>query len=100
MELQRAKASQSADSAAGDGLDLGATQAGETFDDVAVERDVSKPDDTYQEQSAPRIIFLLISVFTSMFLVALDRTIISTVCLHSIKLATRCLLLSPCEILC
>ncbi|KAK9358832.1 major facilitator superfamily domain-containing protein [Lipomyces starkeyi] len=69
---------QSANSAAGDSSDLGTTQAGETSHDVAVKRDLSKPDYTYQEQSATRIIFLLISVFMSMFLVALDRTIIST----------------------
>jgi len=71
--------SQSANLAAGDSSDLGTTKAGETSHDVDVKRDPSKPDDTYQEQTAPRIIFLLISVLMTMFLVALDRTIISTV---------------------
>jgi hypothetical protein len=70
---------QSANSAAGDSSDLSTTQAGETSHDVAVKHDMSKPDDTYQELSSPRTILLLISVFMTMFLVALDRTIISTV---------------------
>jgi hypothetical protein len=79
MELQRPKTLPNANSAAGDVSDLDTTHAGEIFHDAAVERDLSKPDDTYQQQSALRIIFLLVSVFMSMFLVALDRTIISTV---------------------
>lgn len=45
---------------------------------------VSKPgedktDNTYSELSSPKTVLLLTSVFLSMFLVALDRTIISTV---------------------
>ena len=71
--------SQTVHSTAGDSSDLGTTQAGEGSYDVAVKHDTSKPDDTYQEQSATRVTFLLISVLMSMFLVALDRTIISTV---------------------
>jgi len=48
--------------------------------DVAVRPDLSAPvDDTFQEQSALRISLLLISNLLSMFLVALDRTIITTV---------------------
>lgn len=61
----------------------GTTQAGETshdVHDVAVKPDLSTPvDDTFQEQSALRISLLLISNLLSMFLVALDRTIITTV---------------------
>ena len=71
--------SQSANSAAGDSSDLDATRAGEVSHDVAVKRDLSKPGDTYQEQSVTRNILVLVSVFISIFLVALDRTIISTV---------------------
>lgn len=70
---------QSAKSAAGDSSDLATTQAGETSHDVAAKRDPSKPDDPQQKQSTTRTVLLLISVFLSMFLVALDRTIISTV---------------------
>ncbi|KAF2247564.1 putative MFS aflatoxin efflux pump [Trematosphaeria pertusa] len=46
--------------------------------DVATPSDSSKLGDTYQEQSAPRVVLLLTSVLLSMFLVGLDRTIIST----------------------
>lgn len=79
MVFRRPKSPPSAISAAGDPSDLGTTQAGETPHDVAVKQDPDKSDDTYQEQSAARVSLLLISVFMSMFLVALDRTIISTV---------------------
>ena len=79
MMFRRSMTPQSANSAARDSSDLGTIQAGETSQDVALKRDLSKSGDTYQEQSATRIVFLLISVFMSMFLVALDRTIISTV---------------------
>ena len=52
------------------------------FNDVEVTRDAEKPDDTYQEQSATKVSLLLASVMTSMFVVGLDRTIISTVWAH------------------
>ncbi len=42
-------------------------------------RDTNKPDDAPQKLSAMRKFFLLFAVFMSMFLVGLDRTIISTV---------------------
>jgi hypothetical protein len=70
--------SQNANSTAGDSSDLGTKQAGEASYDVAAKGDTSKPD-AYEEQSAMRIALLLISVLLSIFLVALDRTIISTV---------------------
>jgi hypothetical protein len=66
-------------SAAGDSSDLGTKQADESFHNDVTKDDLSKPNNTYQEQSPMRVIVLLISVFVSMFLVALDRTIISTV---------------------
>ncbi|MCJ1314764.1 hypothetical protein MMC15_000076 [Xylographa vitiligo] len=78
MATRRPTTSQSANAAAGDSASLDKSQAVETSHDVAAERDSSKPDDIYQEQSRPRVILLLTSVFMSMFLVALDRTIIST----------------------
>ena len=79
MATRRPTSSQTANAAAGDSASLDKSQAVETSHDVAAERDSSKPDDIYQEQSRPRVILLLTSVFMSMFLVALDRTIISTV---------------------
>ncbi|MCJ1380208.1 hypothetical protein MMC17_003311 [Xylographa soralifera] len=78
MATRRPMTPQSANSAAEDPVDLGKTQAGENSHDVVVKRDLSKSDDIYAEQSSTRVVLLLISVFMSMFLVALDRTIIST----------------------
>lgn len=71
--------SQTANSTVEDSSDLDTTKTGEASYDVAARRDATKPNDTYQEQSATRVALLLISVLMSMFLVALDRTIISTV---------------------
>lgn len=65
--------------AIGDPADLGKTKAGETSHDIAVRQDPNKRDDPDRKASALRTILLLISVFLSMFLVAIDRTIISTV---------------------
>ncbi|KAE8385299.1 major facilitator superfamily domain-containing protein [Aspergillus alliaceus] len=45
---------------------------------VGNDNDESPPPDTYQAQSATKIWLLLISLMITMFLVALDRTIIST----------------------
>ncbi|KAE9364969.1 MFS general substrate transporter [Stipitochalara longipes BDJ] len=60
----------------------GTTQADETSHNVpnaVVKPDVgAEADDTFQEQSTLRISLLLISNLLSMFLVALDRTIITT----------------------
>jgi hypothetical protein len=71
--------SKGAKSVAGDASDLVTTQAGQALHDVAGKNVASKLDKTYQEQSAPRVFLLLISVLLSMFIVGLDRTIISTV---------------------
>ncbi|KAL8832481.1 MAG: hypothetical protein Q9191_000251 [Dirinaria sp. TL-2023a] len=54
------------------------TKNSDAYEDVEVKYDPSKPDDPQQKQSTARTVLLLISVFLSMFLVALDRTIIST----------------------
>ncbi|KZF24112.1 putative MFS aflatoxin efflux pump [Xylona heveae TC161] len=69
---------QSAKLAAKEPLNLATTHVGEMPEDVAVENDLRNPDGTYQEQPATRTALLLISVLISMFLVALDRTIVST----------------------
>lgn len=46
-----------------------------------------KPNDASQKSMDLRTVLLLVSVFLSMFLVAVDRTIISTVCSHPINRA-------------
>ncbi len=60
-----------------------ATQGGRASHDAHDEAIKSDPStvvgDTFQEQPAPKVILLLISSLMSMFLVALDRTIITTV---------------------
>lgn len=56
-----------------------ATTKDESNSDIEAAVVKDTPDDTYAQQSAPRVILLLTAVMTSMFLVALDRTIISTV---------------------
>jgi hypothetical protein len=71
-------ASQSATSGAGDS-DPSTTYADKEAYDNMRKRDAAKSDGVYQEQSATEVTLLLVSVFLSMFLVALDRTIISTV---------------------
>ena len=63
---------------------MGKMQANESPDDVTAIRGSSTADDIYQGQSSKRVVLLLVSVFMSMFLVALDRTVISTVCVHSV----------------
>ena len=81
--------SQTPNSTVGDSSDLDTTQTGEASYNAAVKRDTSKPNETYREQSAARVTLLLISVLMSMFLVALDRTIISTVWVHSNEQISR-----------
>ncbi|KAF7180228.1 hypothetical protein CNMCM7691_009395 [Aspergillus felis] len=54
------------------------TERSETCDDGETKRAASDLDDTYQEQSATKVVLLLVSIMMTMFLVALDRTIIST----------------------
>ena len=79
MLFRRPKFLQSPVPASGDMSDPGTVEAGETTHDVVVKPDSSKSDNTYQGQSTTRVALLLTSVLMSMFLVALDRTIISTV---------------------
>ncbi|GFG21253.1 putative HC-toxin efflux carrier TOXA [Aspergillus udagawae] len=59
-------------------LEMKTTERSETCDDGETKRTTSDMDDTYQEQSATKVVLLLVSILISMFLVALDRTIIST----------------------
>jgi hypothetical protein len=71
-------ASQSATLGAGD-LDPSTTCADKEAYANMRKRDAAKSDGAYPDQSATKVTLLLISAFLSMFLVALDRTIISTV---------------------
>jgi hypothetical protein len=48
-------------------------------DGHAAEKETKDEDDAAQTQSKPKVVLLLISVLMSIFLVALDRTIIATV---------------------
>lgn len=77
-----------ANSSARDPTSLNTTQDGDITQHVAIKRDLSDSETTYQDQSATKVILLLVSVFMSMFLVALDRTIISTVRRQAIQLWT------------
>lgn len=79
MVSERPSTSRSANSAARESSDLGRTQAGGTSHDSAAKNAPNSPDDIYQGQSITRVALVLISAFMSMFLVALDKTIISTV---------------------
>ncbi|GIK00865.1 hypothetical protein Aspvir_004894 [Aspergillus viridinutans] len=54
------------------------TERSETCDDGETKHATSDLDDTYQEQSTTKVVLLLVSIMITMFLVALDRTIIST----------------------
>ncbi|EAL86150.1 hypothetical protein LV164_003885 [Aspergillus fumigatus] len=58
--------------------DINNTQRSETGDDEEIKRAKSDQDDAYQEQSTTKVVLLLVSIMMTMFLVALDRTIIST----------------------
>lgn len=75
MEHGRPEAPQSTKS------NVDTTHAGKSSQDAAATPDARQIDDTYQPQSATKVFLLLVSVFLSIFLVALDRLIISTVCL-------------------
>ncbi len=59
--------------------DISPTQDGEVSSDVEAKADPNKPVNTQDKLPKARVAILLISVFLCMFLVGLDRTIISTV---------------------
>lgn len=58
---------------------LGDSQPSETPHNDTIQNEKSKSNDSDQKLSNPRTVALLVSVFLSMLLVAVDRTIISTV---------------------
>ena len=90
MVTERPTTPQSTKSAAAaDSSDLASTQAGETSNVVEANADPSKAVDDQQKLSKARVAVLLISVFLCMFLVALDRTIISTVWVHFTEQSLR-----------
>ncbi|EXJ80874.1 hypothetical protein A1O3_07161 [Capronia epimyces CBS 606.96] len=65
-------------SAAGDSADLEKGKADGTSQHGPITPDQSKPNSTDQKPSTLQMVLLLVAVFLSMFLVAVDRTIIST----------------------
>jgi hypothetical protein len=70
---------QSNKSASADPPDLTKTQAGKTFQDITAKEDPGKPKIHHPKPSTARTVLLMVSVLLSTFLVALDKTIISTV---------------------
>ncbi len=66
-------------SATADSVDSEVTKVGDTPHDNAVKPNQGKPGDPDQKPSTLELVLLLVSVFLSMFVVAVDRTIISTV---------------------
>ena len=86
----------------GNSVDSESTQVGETTHDDAVKPDQSKSGGPNEKSSNLELVLLLLSVFLSMFVVAVDRTIISTVRIHSIEQSWHYddFYLSPCETLC
>lgn len=63
----------------GESVDSELTKVGQTTDDNAVKPDQSKAGDANKKPSKIELVLLLSAVFLSMFLVFVDRTIISTV---------------------
>lgn len=64
------------------GIDVGAEQSLDTDKAplaTTIQHEPRQTDDDYATQSSARVALTLASVFMSMFLVALDRTIVSTV---------------------
>ncbi|XXH05441.1 hypothetical protein Hte_011868 [Hypoxylon texense] len=78
MASQRPTTPQSTKSTAGNPPDSPVTQPVNTPKDVVAEGSSNKPEDSDSKLSSTKTIMVLVSVFLSMFLVALDRTIIST----------------------
>jgi hypothetical protein len=61
-----------------------ASEKRDTSTDLAVTDDANTrngPQDTFQQPSTAKVSLVLFAVLTSMFVVALDRTIIATVCM-------------------
>ena len=56
------------------------TQVDEASNDVEAKAETSKPVDNEQQLPKAKVAVLLVSVILCMFLVGLDRTIVSTVC--------------------
>jgi hypothetical protein len=79
MVSQNLTTPQSTKYASIDPPDLAKTQAGKTFQDVTAKEDPGKPKNHQPKQSTAKTVLLMVSVLLSTFLVALDKTIISTV---------------------
>ena len=59
------------------------TSIGEKTDDNAVKQDQSKAGKPDEKLWTLQLVLVLVAIFLSLFLVAVDRTIISTVRVHS-----------------
>ena len=71
----------------------------EPLGDNHANKDGAQPeDDTYQQQSTAKVALLIVSCLLSMFLVALDRTIISTVS-HTMLLLGEFIIGADCVLL-
>ena len=66
-------------------VDSETTKVGKPIEDNAVKPDQGKPGGPDEQISKVELVLLLASVFLSMFLVFVDRTIISTVRVHPIE---------------
>lgn len=71
--------------ATADSVDSQVTKVPDDIHDNAVKPDESKPGDPDQKPSTLELVLLLSAVFLSMFVVGVDRTIVSTVPLHSME---------------
>jgi hypothetical protein len=79
MAPQSPTTPQSNKSASGDPPDVTKTQVGKNFQDVTAKEDPDEPKIHQPKPSTARTVLLMVSVLLSTFLVALDKTIISTV---------------------
>lgn len=78
-ETQSSTNPQSVKADASDESDLTTTDAPKTSHDIPAKETPSKPDNPEPKQSTTTTILVIVSVLLSVFLVGLDRTIISTV---------------------
>lgn len=79
MTSERTATSQSTNPAVEHIPDYGTAKIDNIPHDDGAKDTLGSPDNAYQRQSITRVALVLISAFMSMFLVALDKIIISTV---------------------
>lgn len=79
MISRRVATPKSTNSALEDMSDSGTAKTDNISHDDAAKNTPGNADHIYQRQTITRVVLVLVSTFMSMFLVALDKTIISTV---------------------